>query len=103
MEVTVIKDICYLVPSSLIQCLTPRYDATLKNFQDDRNVLITSDLHLRGDFSPWTYFELSYITFISSFHVILIITLVDHPRIGWCPRIGPLGHRPCSYSFNSTF
>ena len=82
MEVTALEDICYLPPSSLIQCLTSRYDATLKNVQDDRKVLITSDLNLRGDFSPWTYFGLSYITFISSFHVIPIITLVDHPRIG---------------------
>ena len=82
MEVTALEDICYLPPSSLIQCPTPRYDATLKNVQNDRKVLITLDLNLRGDFSPWTYFGLSYITFISFFLVIPIITLVDHPRIG---------------------
>ena len=82
MGVTALEDICYLPSSSLIQCPTPRYDVILKNVQDDRKVLITSDLNLRGDFSPWTYFGLSYITFISSFHVIPIITLVDHPQIG---------------------
>ena len=50
MEVTALEDICYLPPSSLIQYLTPRYDAILKNVQDDRKVLITLDLNLRGDF-----------------------------------------------------
>ena len=59
MEVIVIEDICYLPPSSLIQCPTPRYDATLKNVQDDRKDLITSDLYLRGDISPQTYLGLS--------------------------------------------
>ena len=81
MEVTALEDICYLPPSSLIQCPTLRYDAILKNIQDDK-VLITSDLHLQGDFSPRMYFGLSYITFISFFLVIPIITLVDHPQIG---------------------
>ena len=80
MEGTAFKDICYLPPSSLIQCPIPRYDAILKNVQDDK-VLIISDLHLRGDFSPWTYFGLSYITFIPSFHILPIITLVNPPRI----------------------
>ena len=31
-KVTDLEDICYLPPSSLIQCLTPRYDATLKKY-----------------------------------------------------------------------
>ena len=57
MEVTALQDICYLPPSSLIQCPTLHYDATLKNIQGDRKVLITSDLPLRGDFSPWTYLD----------------------------------------------
>ena len=55
MEVIALQDICYLPPSSLIQCSTFHYDATLKNVQGDREVLITSDLPLRGDFSPRTY------------------------------------------------
>ena len=59
MEVTTLQDICYLPPSSLIQCPTLRYDATLKNVQDDRKDLITSDLYLRGDISPRTYLGLS--------------------------------------------
>ena len=53
--------------SSLIQCLTLRYDVILKNVRDDKKVLITSDLHLRCDFSSQTYFGLSYTIFISSF------------------------------------
>ena len=57
MEVTALEDICYLPPSSLIQCSTSCYDATLKNVQDDRKVLIILDLHLRGDFSPRTYLD----------------------------------------------
>ena len=52
--------------SSLIQCPTPCYDAILKNVQDDKKALITSDLYLRGDFSPRTYFGLSYTIFIFS-------------------------------------
>ena len=59
MEVIVIENICYLPPLSLIQCLTPRYDETLKNVQDDRKDLITSDLYLRGDISPRMYLGLS--------------------------------------------
>ena len=59
MEVTANEDICYLPPSSLIQCPTPHYDATLKNVYDDRKVLITSDLYLQGDISPRTYLGLS--------------------------------------------
>ena len=57
MEVTTLQDICYLPPSSLIQSLTLRYDATLKNIQGDRKVLITSDLPFQGDFSPRTYLD----------------------------------------------
>ena len=59
MEVTANEDICYLPPSSLIQCSTPRYDATLKNVQDDMKDLITSDLYLQGDISPRMYLGLS--------------------------------------------
>ena len=68
--------------SSLIRCLTLSYDATLKNVQDDKTFLLTSDLGFRDDFSPQTYVGLSHTIFISSSYTIPIITLLDHPRIG---------------------
>ena len=47
MEVVVFEDIFVAsLCSSLIQCLTPCYDAILKNVQDDKKALITSDLYL---------------------------------------------------------
>ena len=76
MEVAAFQDIVASLYSSLIQCPSPRYDATLKNVQDDKKVLITLDLHLRGDFSPRTYFGLSYTIFISSSDFLPIMTFI---------------------------
>ena len=75
--------------SSLIQCLTSNRDATLKDVQDDRTFLLNSDLPFRYDFSPRTYFGLSYTILISSSSTIPIITLFDHPWTSKYPRIGP--------------
>ena len=68
--------------SFLTQCPTSCCDATLKEVQDDRTVLITSDLRLRDDFSPRTYFDLSYIVFISSFDFLPITTFI-WPSSDW--------------------
>ena len=68
--------------SSLIQYPTPRYDAILKNVQDDKKALITSDLHLRGDFPHQTYFGLSYTIFISSSDFLPIIIFI-WPSSDW--------------------
>ena len=100
MEVAAFEDIyClpFLIPYPMptLSC-----DATLKNVQDDKTFLLTSDLRFRDDFSPRTYVGLSHTIFISSSsssYIIPIITLFDHPQIG------PLGHRPNSDNFNNTF
>ena len=62
--------------SSLIQCLTPHCDTTLKNVQDDKIVLIISGICLRDNFSPQTYFGPSYTIFISSYYTLPIITFI---------------------------
>ena len=62
--------------SSLIQYPTLCCDATLKNVQDDKTVLITSGLRLQDDVSPQTYFGLLYTIFISSSYTFLIITFI---------------------------
>ena len=77
MEVVAFEDIFVAsLCSSLIQCPTPRRDATLKNVQGDKTVLITSDLRLRDDFSPRMYFGLSHTIFISSSYTFSIITFI---------------------------
>ena len=82
MEAAAFEDICYLPPSSLAPCSFLSYDATLRNGQGDKTVFT----NLGPTFPKWIILGrilgLSYITFISSSHVIPIITLVDHPRIG---------------------
>ena len=76
--------------SSLIECLTSNCDAILKNVLDDRTFLLISDLYFRDDFSPRTYFGLSYIILLpSSFFTIPIITLFGHPRTNRHPQTGP--------------
>ena len=77
MEVVAFEDIFVAsLCSSLIQCLTPRRDATLKNVQDDKTILITLGLCLRDDFSAQTYFGLSYTIFISSSYTLPIMTFI---------------------------
>ena len=81
MKVAVLKIFVASFYSSFIQCLTCNHDATLKNVQDDKAFLLTSDLCFQDDFPPRTYSELSYIVLISSTHTLPIITLFGHLRI----------------------
>ena len=62
--------------SSLIQCLTPRCDTTLKNVKDDKTILIISGICLQDDFSPQTYFRPSHTIFISSYYTLPIIAFI---------------------------
>ena len=81
MEVAAFEDICYL-PLLLPYLMSDsNRDATSKDVKDDKTFLLTSDLYFRDDFSPRTYFGLSYTILISSSYTILIITLFDHPWI----------------------
>ena len=59
--------------SSLIQCPTPRYDATLKNVQDYKTVLITSDVF-------WTIIYTIYLFLLypSHYDLYLAILGLDH-------------------------
>ena len=68
-------------PLSNIQNPTSNRDATLKNVQDDKAFLLTSDLYFRDDYSPRTYSGLSYTNLISFTHTLPVITLFDRPRI----------------------
>ena len=68
-------------PLSNIQYPTSNRDATLKNVQDDKAFLLTSDLYFRDYSSSRTYSRLSYTILISSAHTLPIITLFDYPRI----------------------
>ena len=81
MEVAALKIFVASLYSSFIQCLTFNRDATLKNVQDDKAFLLTSDLYFRDDYSPRTYSGLSYTNLISFTHTLLVITLLDRPRI----------------------
>ena len=81
MEVAALKIFVASLYSSFIQCLTFNRDATLKNVQDDKAFLLTSDLYFRDDYSPRTYSGLSYTNLISFTHTIPVITLFDRPRI----------------------
>ena len=81
MEVAALKIFVASLYSSFIQCLTFNRDATLKNVQDDKAFLLTSDLCFRDDYSPRTYSGLSYTNLISFTHTLPVITLFDRPRI----------------------
>ena len=81
MEVAVLKIFVASLYSSFIQCPTSNRDATLKNVQDDKAFLLTSDLCFRDDFSSRTYSGLSYTILISSTHTLPIITLFGCPQI----------------------
>ena len=81
MEVAILKIFVASLYSSFIQCPTSNRDVTLKNVQDDKAFLLTSDLCFRDDSSPRTYSGLSYTILISSTYTLLIITLFDRPRI----------------------
>ena len=78
MEVAVLKIFVASLYSSFIQCPTSNHDA-LKNVQDDKAFLLTSDLCFRDDSSPRTYSGLSYTILISSTHTLPIITLFGRP------------------------
>ena len=81
MKVAVLKIFVASLYSLFIQCPTSNRDAILKNVQDDKAFLLTSDLCFRDDSYPWTYSGLSYTILISSTHTLPIITLFGHPRI----------------------
>ena len=81
MEVTTVKIFVASLYSSFIQCPTSNRDATLKNVQDDKAFLLTSDLYFRDNSSPRTYSGLSYTILISSTHTLPIITLFGRLRI----------------------
>ena len=52
MEVAILKIFVASLYSSFIQCPTSNRDVTLKNVQDDKAFLLTSDLCFRDDSSP---------------------------------------------------
>ena len=79
MEVAVLKIFVASLYSFFTQCPTSNRDATLKNVQDDKAFLLTSDLCFRDDSSPRTYPGLSYTILISSTHTLPIITLFVCP------------------------
>ena len=81
MEVVALKIFVASLYSSFIQCPTSNRDAIMKNVQDDKAFLLTSDLCFQDDSYPWTYSGLSYTILISSTHTLPIITLFSHPRI----------------------
>ena len=81
MEVATLKIFVASFYSSLIQCPTSNRDATLKNAQDDKAFLLTSDLCFRDNSYPRTYSGLSYTILISSTHTLPIITLFGRLRI----------------------
>ena len=60
---------------SFIQCPISNHDATLENVQDDKALLLASDLRFRDDSHPRTYSGLSYTILISFTHTFPIITL----------------------------
>ena len=68
--------------SFLIQCLTLRYDTILKKVQDNMKAQVSSDLYLRGDYPPRTYFGPLYMIFISSSDF-LPIMIFSGPSSDW--------------------
>ena len=68
MEVAVLKIFVASLYRSFIQCLISNHDATLENVQDDKALLLTSDICFRDDSPPSTYSGLSYTILISSTH-----------------------------------
>ena len=81
MEVAALKIFVASLYPSFIQCLISNHDATLGNIQDDKALLLTSDLCFRDDSHPRTCSRLSYTILTSSTHTLPIITLFGHPRI----------------------
>ena len=81
MKVAILKIFVVFLYSSFIQCPTSNRNATLKNVQDDKAFLLTSDLCFRDESSPRTYSGLSYTIRISSTHTLPIITLFGRSRI----------------------
>ena len=81
MEVAALKIFIASLYPSFIQCLISNHDATLENIQDDKALLLTSNLCFRDDSHPRTCSGLSYTILTSSTHTLPIITLFGHPRI----------------------
>ena len=74
MEVATLKIFVASLYPSFIQCLISDHDATLENVQDDKALLLTSDLRFQDDSHPQTYSGLSYTILISFTHTFPIIT-----------------------------
>ena len=74
MEVAALKIFVASLYPSFIQCPISNHDATLENVQDDKALLLASDLRFRDDSHPRTYSGLSYTILISFTHTFPIIT-----------------------------
>ena len=81
MKVAALKIFVASLYRSFIQCSISNHGATLENVQDNKALLLTSDLCFRDDSPPRTYFGLSYTILISSTHILPIIILFGRPRI----------------------
>ena len=81
MEVAALKIFVASIYPSFIQRPFRNRDATLENVQDDKALLLTSDLYFQDDSHPRTCSGLSYTILISSTHTLPIITLFGHPQI----------------------
>ena len=81
MEVAALKIFVASLYPSFSPCPISNHDATLENAQDDKALLLTSDLCFRDDSHPRTCSELSYTILISSTYTLPIITLFGGLRI----------------------
>ena len=81
MEIATLKIFIATIYPSFIQCPFSNHDATLENAQDDRALLLISDLCFRDDSHPRIHSGLSYTILLSSTHTLPIITLFGGLRI----------------------
>ena len=81
MEIATLKIFIAALYPSFIQCSFSNHDATLENAQDDRALLLISDLCFRDDSHPRIHSGLSYTILLSSTHTLPIITLFGGLRI----------------------
>ena len=81
MEIATLKIFIATLYPSFIQCPFSNHDATLENAQDDRALLLISDLCFRDDSHPRIHSGLSYTILLSSTHTLPIITLFGGLRI----------------------
>ena len=81
MEIATLNIFIASLYPSFIQCPFSNHDATLENAQDDRALLLISDLCFRDDSHPRIHSGLSYTILLSSTHTLPIITLFGGLRI----------------------